>query len=162
MRAASLILGFLLPTLGGCSGELALPAQETLLTFNGATLADAESSTEIDVFWGALNEPMPLRYAIFVAKRPAGHDFANPFLVAPPDSSTWRLANLAPNTTYYIVVRVQDAAGNRDNNEVEVSASTEGSTPTGGGGGGVDFATQVLPIFLKNCVRCHGGFDGVN
>ncbi|MFN7132167.1 MAG: hypothetical protein ACK4N5_08795, partial [Myxococcales bacterium] len=53
-------------------------------------------------------------------------------------------------TTYYVVVRARDEAGNQDGNVVEKSGRTF-LAPT------VSFATDVQPIFNANCSGCHGG-----
>ena len=127
-----------------------------LSEFNGATLAVAVSPTEIDVFWDEVaGSSDGFVFEVFVARAPRSHTFVEPFAVVPGGASSTRLGGLTPGLGYFIVVRVRDAADNLDGNMVEVHALTFAEPPQADG---LDFDSEVLPIFVENCTRCHGGF----
>lgn len=70
----------------------------------------------------------------------------------------FRDTGLAVGSSWTYVARARDEAGNEDTNTVAVTATVE-AWPTVAPG--VDFTTQVLPIFQANCVACHGGTAGL-
>jgi chitodextrinase len=128
--------------------------------FSGATLAAPAGPNAIDVFWDNASDNKTPRqdmlYKVFLAAAPGKENFRAPSAASPPGASTVRVEGLKPETRYYFVARAQDSAGNQDSNLVEVSAVTVTAPPPPAGD--VDFDTIVLPLFRKNCVRCHGGF----
>jgi len=96
--------------------------------FAGATLAVAVSSTEIAVFWDPAEDDRTsqedILYHVFIATAPGAQDFSQPTLAAPAGTDAARIRDLVPGTRYYVVVRAQDAGGNRDDNRTEVTART--------------------------------------
>jgi hypothetical protein len=97
-------------------------------TFAGIKSAAARSGTEAVVTWDAATDDTTpfsrLRYAVYVATAAGGEDFAKPALVTAPGVTSVVLDDLTPTTTYYVVVRATDAAGNRDPNTSELSVTT--------------------------------------
>jgi len=91
----------------------------------------AVGEAEIVLFWDPAGDnetaPEEIIYRIFLATEPGSQDFSNPTVAAPAGSTVVRVRDLDPGVTYYFVVRAEDAAGNQDDNRVEVSATTEGS-----------------------------------
>lgn len=129
-------------------------------TFNGATLAVPAGPREIDLFWDfASDDRTPaaeLIYKVYKAAQAGQENFLQADFISPKGASTVRASGLEPDTEYFFVVRAQDAAGNLDQNRVEVRAQTLPAPPPPAS---VDFDTQVLPILRQNCARCHGGFS---
>lgn len=77
-----------------------------------------------------------------------GQVFTTPAYTTQPGATSYTVSGLAPNATYYFVVRAQDGAGNIDMNRIERSARTASVTLSG----------QVQPIFTRDCTSgaCHG------
>lgn len=98
-------------------------------TFAGASSATAISDSEIKVAWAAATDSVTaqdqLVYNLYVAESAGAQNFASPTLSTPAAATEATLTGLAPETTYFIVVRAVDEAGNVDANVVEVSATTE-------------------------------------
>jgi PKD repeat protein len=90
-------------------------------TFAGlATAAGGDSC--VDLSWAAASDPSaPVHYHIYRAEAPGGQDFGTP--LATTSDTTYRDEAVAPSTTYYYVVRAEDAVGNEDANTVERSAA---------------------------------------
>jgi hypothetical protein len=99
-----------------------------------------------------------LRYRVYISLDPGVQDFSEPCLaspparclVSPPGATEIELAGLAPDTTYFVVVRAVDTAGNESDNREELEATTA-----------VSFRANVLPLLTENtqggCTRstCH-------
>lgn len=85
-------------------------------------------------------------YAVYQRVGTNQYDFENPLQVTAANTLTVDLAGLKTNTVYSWVVRARDEALNEDANLQEKSGTTN-----------VSYATDVLPIFVKNCavVGCH-------
>ena len=96
--------------------------------FDGVVRAEAVSSAEIDLFWSAaVDEGSPsdaIIYSVFVSTEAGGHDFSQANYVAAAGTTSLRVGGLAAATDYYFVVRAEDEAGNRGDNEVEAMART--------------------------------------
>ena len=63
-------------------------------------------------------------YLVYAATTSGGQNFAAPAAATSPGEVSALLTGLVPGTTYYVVVRAMDAAGNVDANSVELSAAT--------------------------------------
>jgi hypothetical protein len=130
-------------------------------TFAGLTTAVAES-TKIDLTWAAaadnLTLPKDIRYRVYGSLTAGNQDFANPIAISSPGvpQITVLASNLllltppggkVSNTTYFLVVRAADGAGNVDDNKIEKQVTTL-----------VSFKDDVQPVFSKKCalVGCHG------
>jgi hypothetical protein len=66
-----------------------------------------------------------ISYRIFIATKAGGQDFGKPTAVAPPGATSAELfVGITSNTTYSVVVRAVDEAGNADDNVTEKTATT--------------------------------------
>lgn len=96
--------------------------------FEGVSRVVAVSAQEVDLFWEAATDgvsaPADILYQIYFAEESGQQDFSQADAVAAAGSTTLRVGNLTPSTTYYFVVRAEDTSGNRDANDVEVAATT--------------------------------------
>jgi hypothetical protein len=120
-------------------------------TFAGLTSA-AASGISITLSWNAASDAVSgaaqSTYLIYQATTMGGQVFTTPTYTTQPGATSYTVTGLAPNTTYYFVVRAQDGAGNIDMNRIERSAKTASVTLSG----------QVQPIFTRDCTSgaCHG------
>lgn len=121
-------------------------------SFTGLGSATA-SSTGITLTWTAASDNVSaagqIVYLIYQATTAGGESYATPSYTTAPGATSYAVANLNPNTTYYFVVRARDAAGNIATSTVEKSATTSG----------ISFSAQVQPIFTATCTgnACHAG-----
>jgi chitodextrinase len=95
--------------------------------FAGVRRAVAASATALDLFWErATDNETPaedLVYKAYAATGSGAQVFSSPDVVVVGVTSA-RVEGLEPETRYHVVVRAEDAAGNRDSNVVEASAVT--------------------------------------
>jgi hypothetical protein len=119
------------PTFAGCSR----------VTGVGATVVDVEWEPATDV-GGASSA---VTYEVFVATAPGAHDFAAPAARATGKTSLV-VRGLMPSTTYHVVCRARDAAGNTETNTAERSARTrdDATAPTFAGATADPLATPDL------------------
>jgi hypothetical protein len=113
-------------------------------TFSGASSATAASPTSVVLSWSAATDASSVTYDIFLSTTSGCYNFGVPFDTATASPHT--VVGLAPNTTYFFVVRARDAAGNTDQNTAEVSAKTL-----------VSWSMNVWPVVQNNCRSCHIG-----
>ena len=96
--------------------------------FGGATSASALSDVAIQVNWNPAVDDQTAQgaiiYNLYVATASGTQNFATPDVTSAPGATTESVTGLSPSTTYYVVVRAEDQAGNEDGNLVEVSATT--------------------------------------
>lgn len=121
-------------------------------SFSGAKQAIATGQT-IKLYWfpatDNVTEPANIIYDIYEATEDRQQNFATPSYSSPPGAISFVVPSLQPNTKYYYVVRARDAAGNRDNNTIQVNATTSGdSDTTAPSFGGVDSVTGSSPSTL--------------
>jgi hypothetical protein len=109
--------------------------------FGGLQTAEASSESSADLMWTAASDnvspPSAIVYLIYIAQTPEGENFASPSVTTAPGATSHILTGLSPLTTYYIVVRAKDEAGNIDGNLVEKTVTTQAapdSTPPTFGG----------------------------
>jgi hypothetical protein len=120
-------------------------------TFAGLNTASA-SGLSITLSWSAatdtVSQPAQITYLVYQATSAGSQSFTMPSYTTAAGATSYTVTGLAPNTTYYFVVRAQDAAGNTDMNRIERSARTANVT----------FSGQVQPIFTRDCTSgaCHG------
>jgi hypothetical protein len=110
------------PAFGGASGAAPAPQGGITLTWNAA-IDDLTSTPGIG-------------YYVYEATAAGAEDFTVPSFVVDPGLTTYLVPDLPqPGATYYFVVRALDAAGNVDENTVEVSSEPGADTlaPTFGG-----------------------------
>lgn len=110
----------------------ALTADQTAPEFGGVVDATAPAPATIQVSWAAATDnvtpPAAIRYLVFVATSAGGEDFTTPTATV-TGVTTATLASLLPSTTYHVVVRAEDAAGNRDANLIERAVTTLDTVP---------------------------------
>ncbi|WP_428262646.1 fibronectin type III domain-containing protein [Haliangium sp.] len=143
---------------GGCGGDdgpsgpggpdAAPPTADTVApSFSGATEATPLPSA-VRVQWTTASDNVSANndivYLIYMALASGAQDFNQVTLETPPGATSASISGLELATTYYVVVRARDAAGNVDDNTVEVSATTldvaDNSPPTFAG---VDSAEAI-------------------
>ena len=113
---------------GGGGGGRGLSADKVPPSFAGLSSATAVHDTRLFLEWAPGNDARTpasqLVYHIYLATAPGAQDFLNPTATTGLGEVVFLLDGLAAGTTYYIVVRAEDLAGNEDSNGVEVAATT--------------------------------------
>lgn len=96
-------------------------------TFNGAASISRTSGTTATVTWEAATDnvtaPSAIVYDLYVATSSQGENYTTALATTDAGATSFNLENLNALSTYYVVVRARDAAGNRDPNTAEVSTS---------------------------------------
>ncbi|MGZ3416480.1 MAG: hypothetical protein ACXVEF_04235 [Polyangiales bacterium] len=120
-------------------------------TFAGlATIANLDS-TSVDLTWTAATDDQTdaseIEYWIYESTTSPVDTSGMPKYKA-KGVTTYKVTGLTPANKLYWVVRAADAAGNKDTNTVEKSATTL-----------VSFALNIQPIFTNSCAvpSCHSG-----
>ena len=107
-----------------------LAGDTTAPAFGGATGITAASATGMTVNWAAAVDAVTpggsIQYYVCMSTVPGGCTGGAFVPTGGPVTGVLSrtFTGLSPTTTYYFVVRAQDAAGNRDSNSVEVSGVT--------------------------------------
>ena len=116
------------------TAEMSTTADGTAPAFGGLAFASPLAGGEVDLQWSAATDAITTQgsivYLIYQATTPGGQNYGSPTYTAGAGSSSYQVEGLTPGTTYYFVVRARDDAGNIDNNTVEMSTATDGTTPT--------------------------------
>lgn len=105
----------------------------------GAPTVKALGPTSVQVTWtGAtddVSDGKTLVYRVYMSTSPGGEDFSTPVGTVSAGGTSFTVSGLAPNTTYYFVVRAVDEAGNVDGNKLEGKGATDPdkTPPTFGG-----------------------------
>jgi hypothetical protein len=91
--------------------------------FSGLESAiDNEDGETIDLSWGVASDPSkPITYKIYYATEPGQQDFTTPHSVT--KNTSYRITGLTKDQIYYIVVRAEDAFGNKESNTIELSVT---------------------------------------
>lgn len=121
--------------------------------FGGAAEASADGADAVVVSWiAAADETVPadLRYHVYVATTAGAQDLTAPTTTV-VGQTTARLTGLTAGTTYHVVVRAEDAAGQIDCNTTERSATPRAA------GACVSYTADVKPILDGRCLGCHSG-----
>ncbi len=118
--------------------------------FAGATAAAPTAlPAQLDVSWAAASDQVTaadhLTYLIYAATMSGLQVFGSPTAITAPGATSVRLTGLVASTTYFVVVRARDEAGNIDGNTVQVSAIT-GADTTRPTFAGLVTATAVNPV----------------
>ncbi len=108
-------------------------------TFAGAKTAETADGAGVKLTWDAATDDLTgakgIQYVIFWSTKTGTQTFGLPHAIAPAGSTEYVVRGLPPEQTLFFVVRARDAAGNRDENKVEVSAKSgaDKQAPTFGG-----------------------------
>jgi hypothetical protein len=130
----------------GASSDVTAPS------FGGLVSASPSGSGGIALSWAPATDDFTpasgIVYDIFLATTPGGEVYTAPTYTSPPGATSYTITGLAPATSYSIVVRARDAAGNEDGNTVEKTTTTGGDTtpPTFAG---LVSATQTGPTTIR-------------
>ncbi len=126
-------------------------ADTGLPVFGGVTSLTVPTKNSMTVGWTQGTDPAgspqaALVYDVYLATTAGGHNFSNPPVVtSSAGSASVPLTLLTSNTTYFIVVRCRDQAGNTDANTTALSLKTY-----------VSFSTDIYtPIISTRCITCH-------
>jgi hypothetical protein len=107
-------------------------------TFGGVTSVSGASTTSLLVSWDPAvdngSDATQIRYSVFVTNVAGKEDYAAPAKVTPYGATSATVDGLAEATTYYVVVRAIDSAGNVSPNTKELSSMTLDATPPTFGG----------------------------
>ncbi|HDH96769.1 MAG TPA: fibronectin type III domain-containing protein, partial [Proteobacteria bacterium] len=107
-------------------------------SFDGAAGAEAIDYHTIKVYWDAATDdntdPDAIIYSVYAAKSDEEFDFSEPAATSTIGKTYVLVSPLEPNTSYKFVVRATDTAGNQEENDVEVSATTDEVPPPECGG----------------------------
>lgn len=108
------------------------PPDEIPPTFSGATALTPTTPTSLNVSWAPATDDQTasqdVAYDVYLKKGSGLPSFSTPTLTTLPGRTSAELLGLTPGSEHSVVVRARDAAGNRDENEVVVSASTPAAT----------------------------------
>jgi hypothetical protein len=92
--------------------------------FAGLTSTAPASDVAIQLTWDAAEDASTpaaeITYRVYVATKSGKQNFGKPSLTSAPGASSAVVGNLEPDTDYYFVVRAVNAAGEEDENEVEL------------------------------------------
>ncbi|HEX4445209.1 MAG TPA: hypothetical protein VH044_00675, partial [Polyangiaceae bacterium] len=104
------------------------PADVTPPTFAGVSSLASTDPQTLTAGWGAANDYVTpgssIVYRAYLSTSPGGELATTPVTTA-PGATTVTFTGLSPATTYYVIVRAVDAAGNADGNTHELSAPTQ-------------------------------------
>jgi hypothetical protein len=91
--------------------------------FSGLESAvDNEDGETIDISWGTASDPSrPITYKIYYATEPGQQDFETPNSIT--QNNSYKITGLTKDQIYYIVVRAEDAFGNKESNTIELSVT---------------------------------------
>jgi cytochrome c len=121
--------------------------------FGGVISATADGADAVVLVWSpAADDTLPeaIRYKVFVAGTPDGHDFTAP-VASVVGLTTFRVEGLTTDATYHFVVRAEDEAG-----QVECNTNVQSATPRPLGAC-VSYADNIKPILDTYCTSCHRG-----
>lgn len=112
---------------------------QTPPVFGGVDSITARSASSVQVSWGPAfdstsADPM-LTYEVFLSKDQVPNpDKDDPAYTSKPGEHAATIGKLEPLTTYHVIVRAKDPAGNVDDNTYSLAVTTpEGVPPTFGG-----------------------------
>ncbi|MDH5327800.1 MAG: fibronectin type III domain-containing protein [Gammaproteobacteria bacterium] len=99
--------------------------------FQGITDAFSIGRNSIELSWRPAldnNDGQQVLYDIYMSTNSGGQDFTTPSYTTEVGITFFFVTGLNHSTTYYFVVRARDNSGNRENNTVEHSVTTEDGT----------------------------------
>jgi hypothetical protein len=109
----------------GVEKDLTTGADNTPPTFAGAVSIAQTSASSLTVSYApAADDVTPASQIVYLAYLSTSSGAEAFAATSAPGATSIPLTGLAPQTTYYVIVRAKDAAGNIDGNAVERSAAT--------------------------------------
>ncbi len=102
-------------------------------TFGGVTAVAPISTSGLLVTWAPATDDVSaaikLKYNVYVAAKSGAQTFATPTTTSAPGATSVEVnSGLTADTTYFVVVRAVDEAGNEDTNTKEKSGATKADT----------------------------------
>lgn len=102
-------------------------------TFAGIKGLGAPDDSHLQVSWlpatDDMSPPGGISYEVYVSTTVGAYDFAHPTAVTAGGATGAIIAGVSSASTYSVVVRAFDLAGNHDNNVVHLEISTSDKTP---------------------------------
>jgi hypothetical protein len=141
------------PTSGKTADAIAGDTQPpTLSTLPAATL-NAKAPTQLDVTWTAATDDVSastdIRYHLCVSTTKSdctGSSFATHLALTTGYGVTkGSVTFLDPRTSYFVVMRTEDKAGNVSTDDIHY---TQGTTAT-------SWSVNVQPVLFNHCISCH-------
>ncbi|ACY16175.1 fibronectin type III domain-containing protein [Haliangium ochraceum] len=127
-------------------------ADNTPPTFAGASAANALGASTVEVSWSAASDDVTdageIVYSVYVAETTGGQNFGGAPQATATGATSTVVRGLRAGSTYFIVVRAEDGAGNQDTNTAEVQVTTEDD---------IFFPQDIEPVLVANCTssNCH-------
>ncbi len=127
--------------------------------FAGLQGVDPDGDGALLAYWSFPldDHTLPLLIDVQVYRGTSTIDLATPIATVRGDR-VFRDTGLVEGQSYVYLARARDEAGNVDRNGRTWSATVRRAPVIPPG---VDFRTQVLPIFGSRCALCHGGSSGL-
>ncbi|MBL7716876.1 MAG: hypothetical protein JNL01_15535 [Bdellovibrionales bacterium] len=132
--------------------DLTLTADSAAPTFSGLASATAPGPSQIDLGWALATDDQTasssIYYTVYVSVTSGAQNFSSPTSITAAGATTHSITGLLPNTTYYVVVRAKDLAGNEDTNAVERNVTTSPDTmpPTFSGVSGISSGANTITL----------------
>lgn len=96
--------------------------------FLGALSAETAPGAGVELAWDPIeNDQTPaevMTYLVYVGTEAGEVSLNSPYAISAPGATEMVVTMPLPETEYFFIVRARDAAGNVDDNEIEVSASS--------------------------------------
>ncbi|MEO7096083.1 MAG: fibronectin type III domain-containing protein, partial [Polyangiales bacterium] len=109
------------------SATTAASADVKAPTFGGLASATASSRTSLALAWADASDdfslPADITYDVYVATAAGAEVFTSTTRFI-KGATSYTVTGLTANTTYFVVVRAKDEAGNEEKNVIEKSAKT--------------------------------------
>ena len=127
--------------------------------FAGLQGVDPDGDGALLAYWSFPldDHTLPLLIDVQVYRGTTALDLSTPIATVRGDR-VFRDTGLVAGQSYVYLARARDEAGNVDRNGRTWSATVRRPPVVAPG---VDFRTQVLPIFGSRCTLCHGGSSGL-
>ncbi len=117
------------------STSVSVPVLDTTApTFGGVSGLTASNSNTIKVSWGPaidnVSSSLDFTYLIYIATSTGSQNFSATNYITPQGVTSYTISGLSSNTTYYVVTRALDRAGNIDTNTNELQVATPATADT--------------------------------
>lgn len=115
-------------------------SQAVNLDLGGQIFLNWSTGTEPNTVESNSDPSLPITYNIYMSTTSGGQNFSNP--INSTQNLNYTITGLMNDTQYFFVVRAEDAAGNEDNNTIELNATPTGP-PIDTDGDGIPDATDT-------------------